>query len=91
MRAGHSSERIGVTTKKRELAKSSDELLADLERLKRLELEKRQQPISSKAFHELAEQVTETSEEIMHGVRHQERIGEEVEPGGRIEELSRSE
>jgi hypothetical protein len=71
----------GVSDEKEELAKTSDEFLEDLHRLRDLEVEKRKEPISSDRFHELAEEVTETSRGIMNTVLKQERLGDEAEPG----------
>jgi hypothetical protein len=70
-----------VQEEKRELAKSSDELLEDLRTLRRLEGEKREEAISSDRFHTLADEVTSTSRRIMRTVLKQDELGDAAEPG----------
>jgi hypothetical protein len=70
-----------VQDEKRELAKSSDELLDDLRTLRRLEGEKREEAISSDRFHALADEVTSTSRRIMKTVLKQDELGDAAESG----------
>jgi hypothetical protein len=70
-----------VQDEKRELAKSSDELLDDLRTLRRLEGQKREEAISSDRFHALADEVTSTSRRIMKTVLKQDELGDAAEPG----------
>ena len=66
---------------KDELARSSNEMLEMVSELKDLERRKREQPISSPAFHELAEQVTDKTRDIMRSVIKQEDLGNQTERG----------
>ena len=66
---------------KDELARSSNEMLEMVSELKDLERRKREQPISSPAFHELAEQVTDKTGDIMRSVIKQEDLGNQTERG----------
>ncbi len=86
--------------KKRALADASNKLLAALRHLRDTEQRKRQLPISSPAFDELADEVEKTSREIYNLARNQDRFGDESEdrladesPGGSetIEDVDRSE
>jgi sugar-specific transcriptional regulator TrmB len=70
-----------VQEEKRELAKSSDELLDDLRKLRRLESQKREEAISSDQFHALADEVTSTSRRIMKTVLKQDDLGDASEEG----------
>ena len=65
--------------KKSELANRSDELLDAVQRLKDTEQRKRQAPISSDAFHELANEVDAISHEVFSIARDQRDIGNETE------------
>jgi hypothetical protein len=67
--------------KKSELAARSDELLDALQKLKDTEERKRHEPISSEAFHELANEVDALSHEVFSIARDQRDIGEDTEPG----------
>ena len=64
---------------KDELARSSNEMLDMVNELKALERRKREEPISSPAFHELAEQVTNKTRDIMRSVIRQEDLGNQTE------------
>ena len=64
---------------KDELARSSNEMLDMVNELKALERRKREEPISSPAFHELAEQVTNKTRDIMRSVIRQEDLGNRTE------------
>ena len=59
-----------------EIADTSDELLEDLGRLKALEVEKREDVMSSGRFHELASEITDVSRKIFSLARHEEREGD---------------
>ena len=65
--------------KKRALADTSNKLLAALRHLRDTEQRKRQLPISSPAFDELAEEVERTSREIFRLARDQDHLGDESE------------
>lgn len=65
--------------KKRALADTSNKLLAALRHLRDTEQRKRQEPISSPAFDELADEVEKTSREIFRLARNQDRLGDESE------------
>ena len=66
-----------------EIADTSDDLLEQLTILKALEVEKRDDPMSSPRFHELATEITEVSREIFSLARHEERAGDALsEPQG---------
>jgi hypothetical protein len=64
-----------VSDRDEELAKDSERLLGQVEDLHRLESQKRQEPISSPRFHELADAVVAKAREIMYRANHTERIG----------------
>jgi hypothetical protein len=55
-----------VSDRDEELAKDSERLLGQVEDLHRLESQKRQEPISSPRFHELADAVVAKAREIMY-------------------------
>jgi outer membrane murein-binding lipoprotein Lpp len=61
---------------KTELASRSDELLETIQRLKDTEQRKRQEPISSEAFHRLANEVDALSHEVFAIARDQRTVGE---------------
>ena len=65
--------------KKRALADTSNRLLEALRHLRDTEQRKRQLPISSPGFDELAAEVERTSREIFRLARHQDRLGDESE------------
>lgn len=65
--------------KKRALADTSNKLLAALRHLRDTEQRKRQLPISSPAFDELANEVERTSREIFRLARDQDHLGDESE------------
>ena len=74
---------------KRELADRSDELLDELRYLKTTEELKRQQPISSQPFHELADEVAASSRRIFNIAQEQEALGDASPRGDvAIEDLS---
>jgi hypothetical protein len=80
-----------VADHKRDVARDSDQLLRQVDELRRIEAEKRHQPISSDRFHQLAEQVTALSRRIMTGAWQEERVGDRTEPGdATIEDVSRN-
>lgn len=70
-----------TTGPKDELAETSDELLAELKHLRETEAQRRQEPISTDPFHELADEVTRSSERVYRMARHQESIGDEIPTG----------
>jgi hypothetical protein len=70
-----------MAEEKRKLADRSNRLLAALRRLRDIEKVKRQTPISTPAFHRLAEEVEQTSREIFRLAREQERLGDEIPRG----------
>jgi hypothetical protein len=59
-----------------EIAGTSEQLLERLETLKALEAQKRQDPMSSPPFHELATDITQVSREIFSLALHEERAGD---------------
>jgi len=62
-----------------ELARDSDSLLGKVADLRRLETEKRREPVSSARFHELAEAVTARAREIMYGAKVEELAGDRAD------------
>lgn len=64
--------------KEEQLRDVSDQLLEDLEAIKRLEQEKRQLEISSPRFLELADAIAEKSREIFALAAEQRRTGNEI-------------
>lgn len=62
-----------------ELASDADSLLGKIADLRRLETEKRRQPVSSARFHELAEAVTAKAREIMYGAQVEELAANRLE------------
>jgi hypothetical protein len=79
VRPGTSAEEEHVTDDHDELARDSDSLLGKVADLRRLEIEKRRQPVSSPRFHQLAEAVTAKAREIMYGAEAEERDGNRTE------------
>jgi hypothetical protein len=80
-----------MSEEKRELAGQSNKLLDALRRLKDVEERKREVPISTPSFHELANDVNATSREIFRIARNQDRLGDEVPTGSEtIEDIDRS-
>jgi hypothetical protein len=76
---------------KGELTVRSDQLLTELAHLKDTEARKRQAPISSPPFHELAEEVNESSRRIFAISTEQDQLGEEAATGTEsIEDIERS-
>lgn len=63
---------------KTKLAETSDELLEAVRRLKDTEQRKRQEPISSDSFHELANEVDAISHEVFSLARDQRTLGDET-------------
>ncbi len=75
---------------KRELAGRSDKLLDALRHLKETEERKRKVPISTPAFHELANDVNATSREIFRIARDQDDLGDAIPTGSdTIEDVDR--
>lgn len=66
---------------KRLLARKSDQLLDALANLKRLEQQKRTEPISTEQFHRLADQANAASEDVWRFAHEEERIGDRIETG----------
>jgi hypothetical protein len=64
-----------------ELVETSDELLEELEELKQIEEEKRREPVSTRRFHELANQAVALSRRIFNTAREQDQTGREIESG----------
>ena len=58
-----------------ELTKDAEHLMGQVEDLHRLESQKRQEPISSPRFHELADAVVAKAREIMYRANRAERTG----------------
>lgn len=67
--------------RKRVLADRSNMMLDALQRLRNTEERKRQVPISTPTFHELANEVNETSREIFRIAHEQDRLGDESPQG----------
>jgi hypothetical protein len=65
---------------RRDLAERSDALLDALNELRRLEAQKRREPISSPEFEDLAAKVEAKSQEIFRLAGEQARLGSEVGP-----------
>jgi hypothetical protein len=81
-----------MTERKRELAGQSNKLLDALRHLKAVEKRKRDVPISTPTFHELANDVNATSREIFRIARNQDRIGDELPTGSEsIEDVNHPE
>jgi len=70
-----------VSDPKRRIAKTSEELMQDIEILRDLERQKRREPISTPRFHELAEDVTTKSREVMNTSLEEEALGDAAERG----------
>lgn len=69
----------------------SDEILRALEELRRMEAARRQRPISTPEFHQLAEAITAKSRDIFRIARDQEAIGDELPMGNvSLDEPNRS-
>jgi hypothetical protein len=66
---------------KRKLTERSNNLLEALRHLRDTEKRKRDEPISTPKFHELAADVDKTSRRIFSLARQQERLGEESPRG----------
>lgn len=76
---------------KRELAARSSELLDELEHLRATEEQKRQEPISTVPFHDLADEVTASTERISELAAQSEALGDEAETGtATIEDVERA-
>jgi hypothetical protein len=79
-----------MSEEKRALARRSNRLLDALRHLKATEERKREVPISTPTFHELANDVNATSREIFRIAREQDHIGEEIPTGSdTIEDVDR--
>jgi hypothetical protein len=68
-----------MTDQKRELARRSDHMLQAIDEIRQLEVEKREQTISTPPFHRLAEAVTQKSREIFQMAYRQEAVGDRTE------------
>lgn len=66
---------------KRELADRSDDMLDELAHLKETEELKRREPISTGPFHELADEVSASSERVYRLGGELEKLGDESETG----------
>jgi hypothetical protein len=69
--------------KERRLASDSDRLLETLGEVRKLEVEKRQEEISTPRFHELAEEITEKSNEVFRSAYREEADGDATETSDR--------
>ena len=79
-----------MSEEKRELAGQSNKLLKALRHLKDTEERKREVPISTPTFHELANDVNATSREIFRIARDQDHLGDEIPTGSdTIEDVDR--
>jgi hypothetical protein len=79
-----------MSEEKRALAGRSYKLLQALRHLKETEERKREVPISTPTFHELANDVNATSREIFRLAREQDEIGEQIPTGSdTIEDVDR--
>jgi len=79
-----------VADEKRKLVRSSNEFVDDVRGLRQMEAEKRKEPISTERFHELAEDITEKSRDIMQRAVFQEDLGNHAPTGDvSIDDLSR--
>ncbi len=79
-----------MSEEKQALAGRSDKLLGALRHLKETEERKREVPISTPTFHELANDVNATSREIFRLAREQDEIGDEIPTGSdTIEDVNR--
>ena len=76
--------------KKRALTDTSNKLLEAIQHVRDTEKRKRQVPISTPAFHELAEEVNRASNEVFRLARRQDRLGDESPRGSAsIDDLDR--
>jgi hypothetical protein len=66
---------------KRALADRSNKLLDALRHLRDTEKRKRQLPVSTPAFHELADEVNRTSNEVYRLARQQDILGDTIPTG----------
>ena len=67
--------------KREELNDDSRDLLKALDRLKATESDKRQEPISSPRFHELAEDIVQQSRDIFSRAYREDRLGDDIPTG----------
>jgi hypothetical protein len=70
-----------MSGEKQALATHSNKLLDALRRLRDTEQQKRQEPISSPKFHELANEVDRTSRDVFRLARDERDLGEETSRG----------
>jgi hypothetical protein len=76
--------------KKRALADTSNKLLGAVRKVRDLEERKRQHPISTPVFHELADEVNRASQEVFRLARDEDRLGDESPRGSEtIEDVDR--
>ena len=78
MADGKTPERAG---KREELNDDSLDLLQALDRLKATEAQKRQEPVSTPRFHELADDIVQQSRAIFSKAYRQEQLGDEIPTG----------
>lgn len=67
--------------KKRALTDTSNKLLGAVRKVRDTEQLKRQHPISTPVFHELAEEVNKASAEVFRLARDEDRLGDESPRG----------
>lgn len=80
----------GMSDPKEALTDRSDRLLAELSHLKATEAKKRLEDISSPPFHELADEVLESSRRVFGLAAEQAKLGDEAERGKEsIEDIER--
>jgi hypothetical protein len=72
------NDQLGPASRKNVLAQKSDELLGALDHLKRAEQEKRSATISTERFHELADVVNATSDDVWRLAHEEESIGDRI-------------
>ena len=75
---------------KRALADTSNKLLGAVRKVRDTEQRKRQHPISTPVFHELAEEVNRASQEVFRLARVEDRLGDEAPRGSQtIDDVDR--
>ena len=71
-----------MTDEQRRVRSDSDEILEAMERMRELERAKRTEPISSPAFHRLADEVEASAREVWELAQRQNRDGDAAETTG---------
>lgn len=71
-----------MTDEQRRVRSDSDEILEAMERMRELERAKRTEPISSPAFHRLADEVEASAREVWELAQRQNRDGGAAETTG---------